>query len=109
VAVKETGEKIVFLRKIQPGPCDKSYGIHVAQMAGLPASVISRASDILEQLVRHEPLTEQPTPKRSTDQIDLFAERESHLREAIAAMEPDQMTPMEALTKLAQLKRDHEL
>ncbi len=77
VAVKETGEKIVFLRKIQPGPCDKSYG--------------------------------QPTPKRSTDQIDLFAERESHLREAIAAMEPDQMTPMEALTKLAQLKRDHEL
>ena len=109
VAVKETGEKIVFLRKIQPGPCDKSYGIHVAQMAGLPASVISRASDILEQLVRHEPLTEQPTPKRSTDQIDLFAERESRLREAIAAMEPDQMTPMEALTKLAQLKRDHEL
>ncbi len=109
VAVKEAGEKIVFLRKIQAGPCDKSYGIYVAQMAGIPPSVILRASTILDQLVRHEPLTEQPVPQQPSDQIDLFAESEARLRKDVSEMEPNQMTPMEALEKLAQLKKDHDL
>lgn len=109
VGVKEAGEKIVFLRKIQLGPSDKSYGIHVAQMAGLPASVISRASDILQQLVLHEPLRERNISVQSSNQIDLFAESESRLRKAFSEMETDRMTPMEALEKLVHLKEEHGL
>ena len=50
VAVREYGEKIIFLRQIVPGGADKSYGIHVAKLAGLPPEVITRAKDILENL-----------------------------------------------------------
>ena len=55
IAVKEFGDKIVFLRQIMPGPGDKSYGIHVAQMAGLPKQVISRASEILNYHIQNHP------------------------------------------------------
>jgi len=81
----------------------------VAQMAGLPPSVISRASRILNQLVRHEPLTEQPVSEQPSDQINLFAESDARLRKAFSEIEPDEMTPMEALEKLVQLKKDHDL
>ncbi len=109
VAVKESGDKIIFLRKIKPGSCDKSYGIHVAQMAGLPTEVISRASEILKQLILHEPLQKSDVSPDPTDQMDLFNIQESQLRKALTELNTDQMTPMEALAKLAQIKKDHDL
>jgi DNA mismatch repair protein MutS len=109
VAVKESGDKIIFLRKIKPGPCDKSYGIHVAQMAGLPQEVISRASEILKKLILHEPLQKSDVSLDPTDQMDLFNIQESQLRKALTEMDTDQMTPMEALANLAQIKKDHGL
>lgn len=106
VAVKEFGDKIVFLRKVVPGPCDKSYGIYVAQMAGLPKSVITRASQILNHLIKHESVeidfTEKPL--RETQQIDMFSESESKLRRALSELDLDRMTPLEALAKLDELK-----
>jgi DNA mismatch repair protein MutS len=62
VAVKEYGEKIIFLRKIMPGATDKSYGIHVARLAGLPREVIKRAAEVLTNLENNE-LTEIGEPK----------------------------------------------
>ncbi len=109
VAVKESGDKIIFLRKIKRGSCDKSYGIHVAQMAGLPTEVISRASEILKQLILHEPLQKSDVSPDPTDQMDLFNIQESQLRKALTELDTDQMTPMEALAKLAQIKKDHDL
>ena len=109
VAVKESGDKIIFLRKIKPGPCDKSYGIHVAQMAGLPTEVISRASEILKQLILHEPLQKSDVSPVPTDQMDFFNIQESQLRKEITKLDTDQMTPMEALAKLDQIKKDHDL
>lgn len=108
VAVKEMEDNIVFLRKIKPGPCDKSYGIHVAQMAGLPLSVTSRASEVLEQLISHEPLGNRKISSNSTPK-DLFSKRDSRLRKALRVIDTDRMTPIEALTKLTEIKRDHEL
>ena len=111
VAVKEFGDKIVFLRKIIPGSCDKSYGIHVAQMAGVPDSVIRRATNILHQLVHHEsPEIEGTIPPGSTsNQLDLFSEQELRLRETLADLDIDKMTPLEALKKLDELKSEYDL
>ena len=111
VAVKEFGDKIVFLRKIIPGSCDKSYGIHVARMAGVPDSVIQRATKILHHLVHHEsPEIEGTIPPGSTsNQLDLFSEQELRLRETLADLDIDKMTPLEALKKLDELKSEYDL
>ncbi|MFQ6616288.1 MAG: DNA mismatch repair protein MutS [Fidelibacterota bacterium] len=105
-AVKESGEKIVFLRKIVPGPCDKSYGIHVAQMAGVPQSVITRAQKILNHLVGGKPGAPHRRLEREPGdhQIGLFEQKESEFRKALDRLDIDQMTPLEALQKLHELK-----
>jgi DNA mismatch repair protein MutS len=78
-------------------------------MAGLPTEVISRASEILKQLILHEPLQKSDVSSDPTDQMDLFNIQESQLRKALTELDTDQMTPMEALAKLAQIKKDHDL
>ncbi len=104
VAVQERDGDVVFLRKIVPGGADRSYGIHVAKLAGLPASVIARAQQVLEQLeqpdsareslpVSGEALSREPLPQRhplidEVRQIDLFS-----------------MTPLDALNRLADLQK----
>lgn len=109
VAVQESGDTIVFVRKIQPGPCDKSYGIHVAQMAGLPSSIIARAAEILKQLIRHEPIQERARQQDDTGQIDLFMEQEAALRQTISELDTQRMTPLEGLAKLDEIKREYDL
>lgn len=106
VAVKEFGDKIVFLRKIIPGPSDKSYGIHVAKMAGLPGVVINRATEILSHLIRHEApeIVGTEPPQDVSKQITLFQEQESKLRKKLAELEINNMTPLEALEELDRLK-----
>lgn len=108
VAVKEFGDKIVFLRKIMPGSCDKSYGIHVAQMAGLPKSVINRASQILNQLIKHESgeIRGTSTGEEAWNQLAMFTEKESKLQEVVSQLDTDSMTPLEALSKLDELKKN---
>ena len=116
VAAREWKDDIIFLRKIVPGRSDRSYGIQVARLAGLPRSVIDRAREILSALERDE-LTRGGRPSASgtlTDpqrQLGLFQApenivpaRDDRLRERLAAVDVDHMTPIEALMLLAELK-----
>jgi len=115
VAVREWGDHVVFLRKIVEGGCDHSYGIQVAQLAGLPKGVIERAKEVLANL-EAEALTPNAIPKLAltrngrgraprSDQLDLFTRQEHALREEIKKLDLDQMTPLMALNKLDELKK----
>ncbi len=110
VAVKEYGDKVVFLRKIVSGGCDHSYGIHVAKLAGIPDSVITRANEILHHLEKHEAAnvdTERRfTPPAPTTQMDLFSAQEQKLREELEKIDINTLTPLEALEKLDELKKE---
>jgi DNA mismatch repair protein MutS len=71
MAIREAGKEIVFLRKIKPGTADKSYGIEVARLAGLPRGVLRRAGEILERLERKEiDLTGRPRGRSTADVLD---------------------------------------
>ncbi len=115
VAAREWKDDIVFLRKIVPGRSDRSYGIQVARLAGLPAVVIDRAREILAALERDE-LTRggrpslSGTPSEPQQQLGLFQAppADDRLRERLASLDLDRMTPMDALTLLAELKKDFE-
>jgi DNA mismatch repair protein MutS len=103
VAVAEDDGRIVFLHRILPGGADRSYGVHVAQLAGLPRPVIARAQEILEQLEAGKtPLASSSRRKAPSAQLPLFG-REDGLRKELAALEIDGMTPLEAMTKLYEL------
>jgi DNA mismatch repair protein MutS len=106
VAVKEEKGEVIFLRKIIPGGVDKSYGIHVGKLAGLPKSVVHRAQEILDEL-EGDGKTVKPSvksPPKSLAQIPLFAEK-SPVLEELAKLEIDSLTPLEALTKLYELQK----
>jgi DNA mismatch repair protein MutS len=114
VAAREWKDDIVFLRKIVPGRSDRSYGIQVARLAGLPAAVVDRARAILSALERDE-LTRggrpsvSGTPNEPQRQLGLFqpaASPDDGLRSKLAAIDVDRMTPLDALTALAELKRE---
>jgi len=114
VAAREWKDEIVFLRKIVPGRSDRSYGIQVARLAGLPASVITRAREILQALERDE-LARGGRPSVSgtrtnpQQQLGLFhaaAEQNDALRERLAAIDVNRLTPLEALSLLADLKKE---
>ena len=108
VAVKEYGDKIVFLRKIVPGSSDHSYGIQVAQLAGLPSAVIDRAKEVLYALE-----TQYTTPQRrlvkkegiSAYQIGMFDEKEAKFKAELKEVDVNNMTPLEAMAKLDELKK----
>jgi len=99
VAVRERGEEILFLRKIVEGGADRSYGIHVARLAGLPGNVVTRAEEVLKRLesgsaqeipayLAPDPTLPPPHPiLEEVRQMDLFS-----------------MTPLEAMNKLAEIK-----
>ncbi|HLI30497.1 MAG TPA: DNA mismatch repair protein MutS [Terriglobia bacterium] len=111
VSVKESGSNIVFLRKVEPGAADKSYGVEVARLAGLPLSVIERAREIL---ARHEQsersLSERLEARRSGRepgpiQLTIFTPLNAEILLALEGADLDHMRPVEALTLLAELKR----
>lgn len=104
VAVTEEGGKVIFLHKIIPGGADRSYGIHVAQLAGLPKAVIHRAEEILRDLEGNShPAAIRPRAPKAT-QLPLFSLSHPVLDE-IKNLDIDSMTPLEALNKLYELKR----
>ena len=108
VAVKEYGDKIVFLRKIIPGSSDHSYGIQVAQLAGLPRSVIERAKEVLWALeTQYSSLQKRRVKKESVSeyQIGIFDEKEAKLKEELKKIDINSMTPLEAMAKLDELKK----
>jgi len=116
VTAREWKDEIVFLHKILPGRSDRSYGIQVARLAGLPPSVIARARDILSAL-EHDELSRggRPTlsgaPSAPQQQLGLFqtvAPVDERLRERIREIDLNRTTPLEALQILSDLKRDLE-
>jgi len=115
MAVREWDEKIIFLRRVVSGSADKSYGIHVARLAGLPNEVVVRAAEVLANLEAHEyDLTGKPrlakgarapVPAGKPDpQMSLFAPPAQVVAEMLAAANLDQMTPLSALNLLHSLK-----
>lgn len=105
VAVSERGDDVVFLHKVVPGGADRSYGVHVAQLAGMPRPIVERAKELLAELeqdgsdfsLKHPATPAQPSffdPPPPNPAI-----------EALAALNVDEMTPIEALTRLYELKR----
>ncbi|MCD6567435.1 MAG: DNA mismatch repair protein MutS [Dehalococcoidia bacterium] len=105
VAVAEQENQVILLHKIIPGGADKSYGIHVAQLAGLPKATIARAREVLDGL-ESKPVRKGKIPqhKAPSQQIPLFAP-ESRLASEIAGLDIDSMSPLEAIGKLYELKR----
>jgi DNA mismatch repair protein MutS len=109
VAVAEEGDKVIFLHKIVPGGTDRSYGIHVAQLAGLPKSVIIRAQEVLAELEGHASKTGRVPPRKGKASVQppLFPRQgpDSLLADKLARLDIDSMSPLEAVTKLYELRR----
>ena len=109
VEVKEFGDTIVFLRSVAKGPGDKSYGIHVAKMAGLPNTVIHRASEILNHHIEQSAKGGTSAPPETSNQLTFFQEQELKLRKRLNEIDVNSMTPLEALRSLDELKKEHGL
>ncbi|MEY8462167.1 DNA mismatch repair protein MutS [Streptococcus merionis] len=113
VATLEQNEQVTFLHKIAQGPADKSYGIHVAKIAGLPEGLLKRADHILGQLEAHsaqlaadQSKSPEPVQASQAAQLDLFAEPTSHpILEQLRQLNLNTMTPMEAMLALADLQQ----
>jgi DNA mismatch repair protein MutS len=106
VAVRESGDDIVFLHRLEPGGADRSYGIHVGRLAGLPPAVVARAWEILALLeAGHHLAGESPPSRPDPGQLTLFHAEEHPVLEALRGLDPDRMTPLEALMHLAELRR----
>ena len=105
VAVTEEGCEVPFLHHIAPGGADRSYGIHVAQLAGLPRDVITRAGEILNDLERHAPTAAvEPSRLSSGQQIALFPESSPFLDE-LQQLDVNALTPLQAINKLYEWKQ----
>jgi len=105
MAVKEEGSEVVFLRKVVPGKANKSYGIQVAKLAGIPHDVIGRAEQVLER-IEEENVLEVKTGKRSHKQALLVTpENRSTVEEELRKLDVSKMAPMEAYLKLIELKK----
>jgi DNA mismatch repair protein MutS len=112
VSVKEAGDRIIFLRKVEPGKADRSYGIEVARLAGLPLRVIERAKEVLrlhertEHVVTEElsPAADAPAQPSRPVQIQLFEPLNYGIAERIRNLNIDELRPVEALRLLAELQ-----
>jgi DNA mismatch repair protein MutS len=104
VAVAEEGDHVVFLHKIVPGGADRSYGIHVAQLAGLPKPVIRRAQELLRELESGERVQSPKAKKEESPQLSLFIERDPVL-DALKSLDVNSLSPLEALMKLYELQK----
>jgi DNA mismatch repair protein MutS len=109
VSVKETGAGIVFLRKVEPGPADRSYGIEVAKLAGLPDQVVRRAREVLAEHENAESrlsaqLAAGGSSRASAAQLTIFTPLSQPVVEKLRELELDNLTPLAALNLLAELK-----
>ena len=97
----EHGDKIVFLHNVKPGPANQSYGLQVAQLAGVPASAIALARKKLVELEQHSVDLHQ-----DSGQLEMFSNREHPVIDRLKEMSLDNLTPREALDMLYQLQQD---
>ena len=109
VSVREWMDEVVFLHKILPGGTDKSYGIHVARLAGIPKSILERAKEILEDLestfakeVTGEHLSRHKT--KEPDKDSLFVEKHKSVLDKLSSLDVNNLTPIEAINLLNQIK-----
>ena len=112
IAVRESGDDIVFLRKINPGGADRSYGIQVAKLAGVPDAVINRAKVILshiseekDQEIRIDPNESLPEPEEETREEEALSFAEFSVIDKLKNLETDKMTPLEAMNLLYELQK----
>jgi DNA mismatch repair protein MutS len=114
VSAREWNDSVVFLRKIEQGGSDRSFGIQVARLAGLPASVVVRAQEILRNLERTE-FDREGRPRlahsdaapasQSGRQLALFSGEDEAVLDELRRADPDQLTPIQALALLAELRK----
>jgi DNA mismatch repair protein MutS len=110
IAVREWGDEVIFLRKIETGPADKSYGIQVARLAGLPPLVLERAKEVLGSLERKEMAGAPESPfggrkgKKKGEQLDLFGIKAHPVVTELARIDPRTVSPEEAHQLLIRLK-----
>ena len=113
VSAREWQDTVVFLRKIEPGGSDRSFGIQVARLAGLPAGVVIRAQEILRNLESTEfdregrprlAHSEHAAPSGAR-QLALFSGQDEAVLEELRRADPDQLTPLQALALLAELRK----
>lgn len=111
LAVRESGDEVVFLHRLVPGSTDRSYGLHVARLAGLPSELLQEAERLLRRLegegVRIAGRAPRPSPTRYTQAVLLTAERPAPppIEEALMSVDPERMTPIEALQFLTEWRR----
>jgi DNA mismatch repair protein MutS len=109
VAVQEAGDTVLFLHRLEPGGTNRSYGIHVGQLAGLPAPVVSRAKEILLALEDEHRMVPGAPPHASRDpgQLGLFSEAPAPdpMVEELRSLDVNSLTPLEALNRLADFQR----
>ena len=110
ITVKERGEDVIFLRKIQPGGADRSYGVHVARLAGIPTSAVARAHEIQARLeasdINQESISQNilEQRKKANRQTDLFHLEQDAIMEELKALDVLSITPMDALNTLFRLR-----
>jgi len=105
VAVAEEGDKVIFLHKIIHGGADRSYGIHVAQLAGLPRSVVGRAQEVLAELESQSSRKGKVSQRKAQFQQLPLLPKDSLLADEISKFDVDSLSPLEAITKLYELQK----
>jgi DNA mismatch repair protein MutS len=111
VAVREWMDEVVFLHKILPGGTDKSYGIHVAKLAGVPKSIVKRSAEILEELEASfvKEATSDRLARHKTKEPDkdlLFVEKHKSVLDKLASIDVNKLTPIEAINLLNKIKQE---
>ena len=105
VVVREDGERVVFLHRLEAGGTDRSYGIHVAQLAGLPGPVVERARAVLHTLEGEHRVVPGEEPARDPEQLAFFAAAPDPALEELKLLDLNTLTPLEALNRLAELQK----
>lgn len=115
ISVKESGKKVIFLRKLTPGGSEHSFGIHVAKMAGMPKSIVKRSNEILKQMEADNSrngVSAKPVRSLASGgegyQLNFFQLDDpvlSQVRDEIKNLDVNNLTPLEALNKLSEIKR----
>ena len=105
ISVKKRGSDMIFLRKIVPGGADRSYGVEVARLAGLPDKVVSRARAILKELESGAAREPQPAPDPQDGQVSMLDLDAANIRKKLEQLTVETMTPIEAMNALYELKQ----
>ena len=105
ISVRKRGDEMIFLRKIVPGGADKSYGVEVAKLAGLPSKVVERARKILKELEQGHPSQTAAAPKAADEQVSILDLDALAIRDRLAKITVETLTPIEAMNVLYELRQ----